>query len=176
MDTDTQWKLDLLDALSFESIFCAAQLRLPSPEERKLVKPTVAESVHAVANIRAWRSYLPEACVSTMISDGVAVVYLGAVVSQRSTDQEKRRRRKLARVDAQNVLIAKRLCYPRVRQMRTFAHYTTTWPVCAIGITSALLWSGPSPASEPQVGHRDVATRARLLGYSGNRLSKHLLT
>lgn len=70
METDAQWQSDLFDALSFESQFRAAQSTYPSPEEAMLVRPTRAESARAVANIRAWRSYLPEACVSIMISDG----------------------------------------------------------------------------------------------------------
>lgn len=70
MNTDARWQRDLLDALSFESIFSAAQLRPPSAEEIKLITPTVAECANAIDNIRAWRSYLPEPCVATMISDG----------------------------------------------------------------------------------------------------------
>jgi hypothetical protein len=70
MDTDAQWNLDLVDALRFEARFTAAQQVPPSIEERDLIKPTFQESQRAVANIRAWRSYLPEECVSRMIDDG----------------------------------------------------------------------------------------------------------
>jgi hypothetical protein len=70
MDTDAQWNLDLLDALSFEARFSAAQRVPPSVKESDFIKPTFQESQRAVANIRAWRSYLPEACVSRMIDDG----------------------------------------------------------------------------------------------------------
>jgi len=70
MDTDAQWNLDLLDAPSFEVRFSAAQGVPPSVKESDFIKPTFQESQRAVANIRAWRSYLPEACVSRMIDDG----------------------------------------------------------------------------------------------------------
>lgn len=70
METDARWKLDLLDALSFEAQFSAAQLTHSSPGDATFVRPTHVDSARAVANIRAWRSYLPEACVSIMISDG----------------------------------------------------------------------------------------------------------
>jgi hypothetical protein len=70
MNTDTQWNLDLLDALKFETVFSAAQRVLPSIAERESITPTYAESERAVSNIRAWRSYLPEACVSCMVADG----------------------------------------------------------------------------------------------------------
>jgi hypothetical protein len=39
-------------------------------ELRQLSRPTPAEIARAVANIRAWRSYLPAACVTVMINDG----------------------------------------------------------------------------------------------------------
>ncbi|MEP6884169.1 MAG: hypothetical protein ABJC66_05395 [Gammaproteobacteria bacterium] len=70
MDTDAQWNLDLLDALGFEAQFSAAQVTHSSPQDKKFVQPTHVESARAVANIRAWRGYLPESCVSTMIGDG----------------------------------------------------------------------------------------------------------
>jgi hypothetical protein len=65
-----QWGLDLVDALSFEQQFAAAQLVLPSSEDARSIRPSFPESARAVANIRAWRSYLPEACVARMIEDG----------------------------------------------------------------------------------------------------------
>lgn len=70
MITDARWQRDLNAALHVESLFSSAQLGIPSVEDAASVKPTHAESARAVANIRAWRTYLPEACVSTMIKDG----------------------------------------------------------------------------------------------------------
>ena len=70
MDKDVLWKLDLLDALSFESLFNSAQTTQSNPGNVRFVRPTEAESARAVDNIRAWRSYLPEVCVSIMIADG----------------------------------------------------------------------------------------------------------
>jgi hypothetical protein len=65
-----QWGLDLVSALGFEQQFAAAQTVALSDHEARLLRPTFSESARAVANIRAWRSYLPEACVSRMIEDG----------------------------------------------------------------------------------------------------------
>ena len=70
MTTDARWQRDLITALHVESLFSSAQLGIPSVEDAAFVKPTHAESARAVANIRAWRTYLPEACVSTMINEG----------------------------------------------------------------------------------------------------------
>jgi hypothetical protein len=70
MPTDAQWQRDLIAALHLESLFSSAQLRNPSVEEAAFIRPTHAESARAVANIRVWRTYLPESCVSTMINDG----------------------------------------------------------------------------------------------------------
>jgi hypothetical protein len=70
METDACWKLDLLDALSSELRFSAAQLMYPSPEDVTFIRPTRVETMRAVANIRAWRSYLPDVCVAAMIYDG----------------------------------------------------------------------------------------------------------
>ncbi|MGO8858667.1 MAG: hypothetical protein ACLQO1_23655 [Steroidobacteraceae bacterium] len=70
MITDARWQHDLTAALRVESLFSSMQLKIPSVEEAASLRPTYAESAHAVANIRSWRTYLPEACVSTMINDG----------------------------------------------------------------------------------------------------------
>lgn len=70
MEADTRWNLDPLATRRYESQFSAAQLTSLSPENATFVRPTRIDSARAVANIRAWRGYLPEACVSSMISDG----------------------------------------------------------------------------------------------------------
>lgn len=70
MNTNAQWNLDLLDGLGFEARFRAAQMTLPSAAQRQLIKPTLSESQRAAANIRNWRSYLPEPCVARMLDDG----------------------------------------------------------------------------------------------------------
>jgi hypothetical protein len=70
MSENTRWQKELIAALRLESLFNPAQLRFPSAQEAAALAPTRAESERAVANIRAWRKYLPEACVATMIQDG----------------------------------------------------------------------------------------------------------
>jgi hypothetical protein len=70
MNTNAKWNLDLVDGLGFEARFRAAQLKLPSAAEKRFVKPSLSESRRAAANIRDWRSYLPEACIARMLDDG----------------------------------------------------------------------------------------------------------
>ena len=70
MNTNAQRSLDLADGLGFEAQFRALQIRLPSAAEKRLIKPTLSESQRAAANIRDWRSYLPEPCVARMLEDG----------------------------------------------------------------------------------------------------------
>lgn len=70
MNTDARWQQDLVSALRLESLFTSSGLAFAKPEWAELVKPTHAECVRAVANIREWRSYLSEACVKSMIDDG----------------------------------------------------------------------------------------------------------
>lgn len=70
MNTDARWQQDLVAALHLESLFAASALAFPDAEWAESLKPTPAESERAVANIREWRSYLPEACVNAMIDDG----------------------------------------------------------------------------------------------------------
>ena len=64
------WQRELIAALHLENIFMSEQLALASAGVESPLKPTRAESERAVANIRAWRTYLPEPCVATMIDDG----------------------------------------------------------------------------------------------------------
>jgi len=56
--------------LSFDSLASSAQLGFPIIVERANIKPTQAEIDQAVANIRAWRAFLPPPCVAAMIKDG----------------------------------------------------------------------------------------------------------
>ena len=70
MNTDALWQQDLVDALHSEMLFISSGLAFPKFEWADSIKPTHAESVRAVANIRKWRAYLPEACVRSMIDDG----------------------------------------------------------------------------------------------------------
>ncbi len=70
MNTDPRWQQDLVDALHLETLFISSGLAFPRLEWVDSIKPTHAETARAVANIREWRSYLPEACVKSMIDDG----------------------------------------------------------------------------------------------------------
>ena len=70
MNMNTRWQQDLISALRSESSFTSAGFAFPKVEWAESIKPTHAESSHAVANIQEWRSYLPEACVTSMIDDG----------------------------------------------------------------------------------------------------------
>jgi hypothetical protein len=70
MTTDARRQRDLIAVLRLESLFDSAQLGFPTPAEAALIKPTEAETARAQANIGAWRAYLPETCVSSMINDG----------------------------------------------------------------------------------------------------------
>ena len=70
MDTDARWQQDLTAALELESLLNSAGLAFSKSERAGSIKPTGAERAHAAANIRGWRSYLPDACVNRMIDDG----------------------------------------------------------------------------------------------------------
>jgi len=70
MNTDARWQQDLVDALHLETLFISSGRAFPKFEWADSIKPTQADSARAVANIRKWRSYLPEACVELMIDDG----------------------------------------------------------------------------------------------------------
>jgi hypothetical protein len=69
MLTDDRFQRDLVTALHRESLFSVSGLGIPQADWAA-VKPTFAECARAVANIREWRSYLPEDCVRCMIDDG----------------------------------------------------------------------------------------------------------
>lgn len=70
MIEDAIWQRELIAALHLENLFVSEQLGLASAGVANDLKPTRAESERAVANIRAWRTYLPAPCVAKMIDDG----------------------------------------------------------------------------------------------------------
>jgi hypothetical protein len=70
MTENASWQQDLVAALHKEELFKSAHLAFTRSENDEFLKPTRSESEQAVANIRSWRSYLPEACVTSMIDDG----------------------------------------------------------------------------------------------------------
>jgi hypothetical protein len=61
---------ELIAALHLENLFVSQQLSPASAGMANDLRPTRAESERAVANIRAWQSYLPAPCVARMIDDG----------------------------------------------------------------------------------------------------------
>jgi hypothetical protein len=70
MIEDAIWQRELIAALHLENLFTSQQLGLPGAALANDLQPTRAESARAVANIRAWRDYLPAPCVAKMIDDG----------------------------------------------------------------------------------------------------------
>jgi hypothetical protein len=65
------------DAKIQELVIAALDLKINSEqlgfsrlERHAMIKPNKADTEHAVANIRGWRKYLPQACVAAMIKDG----------------------------------------------------------------------------------------------------------
>ncbi len=69
MIDDAMWQRDVSAALRLENLFSATQGADGMPLASGL-EPTPTETARAVANIRAWRHYLPVACVQTMLDDG----------------------------------------------------------------------------------------------------------
>lgn len=69
MIPESRWQRTMIGGLGVDSLFMSAQLAF-SVGARMDTKPTEAEIDYAVASIRAWRSYLPPACVAAMIKDG----------------------------------------------------------------------------------------------------------
>ncbi len=70
MIEDAIWQRELIAALRLENLFMSEQLGLAGVGLANDLKPTRDESDRAVANIRAWRTYLPAPCVAIMIDDG----------------------------------------------------------------------------------------------------------
>ena len=61
---------ELIAALHLENLFISEQLGFAGAVVANDLNPARAESERAVANIRAWRTYLPAPCVTKMIDDG----------------------------------------------------------------------------------------------------------
>lgn len=59
----------LIAALHLEDLFISQQLG-SIVQMSRAVQPTWAETERAVANICAWRTFLPAPCVARMIEDG----------------------------------------------------------------------------------------------------------
>jgi hypothetical protein len=70
MTENACWQRDLIAGLHLEDVFNSAHLGFARAEDIAFLKPSRADSERAVANIRSWRTYLPEACVASMINDG----------------------------------------------------------------------------------------------------------
>ncbi len=70
MIDDAMWTQDIISALRSENLFIAQQLGSANTSTTRDLRPTRTEIERAVANIRAWRTYLPAACISTMIDEG----------------------------------------------------------------------------------------------------------
>jgi L-ascorbate metabolism protein UlaG (beta-lactamase superfamily) len=68
MITDIRWQRAMIAGLELDAQFEAAQLGIRSAHTHN--DHSRSEVNRAVANIRAWRAYLPEACVRAMITDG----------------------------------------------------------------------------------------------------------
>jgi hypothetical protein len=70
MNNDAMWQSDLNTVLHSEKLFIAQHQESTQSAIETDLNPTRAETEQAVANIRAWRSYLPGPCVQRMIDDG----------------------------------------------------------------------------------------------------------
>ena len=68
MITDIRWQRAMIAGLELDAQFEAAQLGIRSAHTHN--DHSRSEVNRAVANIREWRSYLPEACVKAMITHG----------------------------------------------------------------------------------------------------------
>jgi hypothetical protein len=69
MIDDSISQRELIAALHLENLFISQQLGSTDQMARAL-QPTWAETERAVANICAWRTFLPAPCVAKMIEDG----------------------------------------------------------------------------------------------------------
>jgi hypothetical protein len=68
MITDRRWQRAMIAGLELEALFKSEQLGIPSVHPR--IRQSQLDVNRAVFNIRSWRAYLPEACVTAMIKDG----------------------------------------------------------------------------------------------------------
>jgi hypothetical protein len=70
MDNDAMGQEELNTALHLENLFISQHWGPQATPTASDLWPTPAQAERAIANIRAWRKYLPDACVQTMIDEG----------------------------------------------------------------------------------------------------------
>jgi hypothetical protein len=70
MITDAMGQQELIAALHLENLFISQHLGPNATPTASDLCPTPAQAEQATANIRAWRTYLPDSCVQKMIEDG----------------------------------------------------------------------------------------------------------
>jgi hypothetical protein len=70
MATDVRTQKTMIAALDRKLLFNSPQWGVPTFERAAMKEPNQARTGRAVANIRVWRKYLPQACVAAMIKDG----------------------------------------------------------------------------------------------------------
>jgi hypothetical protein len=70
MATDVRSQKTMIAALDRKLLFNSPQWGVPTFEREAMKEPNQAGTGRAVANIRVWRKYLPQACVAAMIKDG----------------------------------------------------------------------------------------------------------
>jgi len=70
MATDTRCQDAMIAALDRKFLFNSPHWGVPTFERDAIIGPNEARTGRAVANIRVWRKYLPQACVAAMIKDG----------------------------------------------------------------------------------------------------------
>ena len=70
MFCDTRWHRHLAHTLELKSPVDFAPFVSAHRIGAALSKINSDDDAHAAANITAWRSYLPEACVAAMLIDG----------------------------------------------------------------------------------------------------------
>jgi hypothetical protein len=70
MIDDAIWQRELIAALHLENLFIAQHLSHGGAQPALDLRPSLADSERAVANISDWRTYLPAPCVRRMIDEG----------------------------------------------------------------------------------------------------------
>jgi hypothetical protein len=70
MSDDATWQSELVAALQAENVFITQHPAFDDARLADELKPSLAEAVRAVDNIRAWRTYLPGPCVTKMMEEG----------------------------------------------------------------------------------------------------------
>jgi hypothetical protein len=70
MFCDTRWHRHLAHTLNLESPTDFAPFVSAHRVGAASIKLNSVDDARAVANITAWRAYLPEACIAAMLNDG----------------------------------------------------------------------------------------------------------